>query len=112
MWGHLIVIIAALFLGCGTSRASVSRGQEALVDGFPSEPYPYQRRPGKDGRCSKRAGPPHVILKGGGCWFWMEATAEQCEQAQKEGDYEVLYQGRCYYPMLEVKPKREPTSSF
>jgi hypothetical protein len=50
----LMVIIAALALGCGTVQPSVGPEQETLVDEFPSKPHPYQRRPGKDGRCSTR----------------------------------------------------------
>jgi hypothetical protein len=108
----LMVIIAALAFGCGTVQPSVGPEQETLVDEFPSKPYPYQRRPGKDGRCSTRSGPPTVIVKGGGCWLWVDATPEECAQAQREGEYLVPYQGRCYYPMLEPTPQREPTSSL
>jgi hypothetical protein len=105
---QLTVIIAAFSLGCGTVQHSMEPGREALVDGFPSEPYPQQKRPGKDGRCSNNRGPPAVIIKGGACWVWVVATPEECEQLE---DYAVLYQGKCYYPLFILNPQREPTST-
>jgi len=47
---QLIVIFAALALGCGTLQPSMAPEQEVLADGFP-KPHPAQQRPGKDGKC-------------------------------------------------------------
>jgi hypothetical protein len=108
---YSIAIIAALALGCGSAQHAVGPAQEALVDGFPSKPYPNQRRPGPDGRCGTRAGPPTEIVKGGGCWVSVVVDLSDCEQNSKEGGYFVVHDGRCYYPYFNF-PAREPTSGL
>lgn len=37
---------------------------------------------------------------------------EDCRKAHEEGDYEVPFEGRCYYPVFHLSPEREPTSSL
>jgi hypothetical protein len=104
---HRLVLLAAFLLGCGTTQSTVS--PESRTDGFPSQPYSFQKRPGKDGKCDSR-GPPEVIVRGGGCWEWVTPTPAECEESWKQGAATVLYEGRCYYPIVNIIPKREPTS--
>jgi hypothetical protein len=111
MMRQVLVLTAVLALGCGTAQHSAVP-EQVLVDGFPSEPYRFQKRPGKDGRCDSKRGPPHVIVRGGGCWEWVAPTPEECVQAREQGAATVLYEGRCYYPMVNTIPQREPTSSL
>ncbi len=107
---RVIPMIAALALACGSVQPTVNSGQ-ALVDGFPSKPWPGQRRPGKDGRCPSRHGPPLVIVKGGGCWLSVVVDPADCEAAHSSGNsYLVPFEGHCYYPDFELAPQREPTS--
>lgn len=104
-----LVIIVALATACGAAHLAVVPRQEALIAGFPSKPYSNQHRPGSDGRCGSRFGPPTLIVKGGGCWVSVEMELSDCAQASKEGDYHVVHDGRCYYPLFKL-PVREPTS--
>lgn len=106
-----IAILAALATACGAAQLAVMPRQEALIAGFPSKPYPNQHRPGPDGRCGTRFGPPTLIVKGGGCWVSVEIDLSDCTQASKEGNYHVVHDGRCYYPLFKL-PVQEPTSSL
>lgn len=108
---RVILIFATLAAGCGSIRTSNAGEPSVLVDGFPAKPWPNQRQPSPDGRCSQH-GPPQVIVVNGGCWVWVEMDLADCEQANKEGEYEVPYQGRCYYPLFKRRSPREPTSSI
>jgi hypothetical protein len=106
-----VIVLAVLALGCGSALSSIA--PEVLSDGFPSKPHPAQQRPGKDGRCRVPLDWPPLptIVKGGGCWVPLDATPEQCAQAQREGGLEVPYEGKCWYPLPRT-PEREPTSSL
>jgi hypothetical protein len=106
-----LLILSMASLACGTAQPAVGPGKEALVDGFPSKPWPGQRRPGKDGRCPGH-GAPFVIVRGGGCWLAIVAEPAACERAHASGtSYLVPFEGHCYYPDFEFSPQREPTSS-
>jgi hypothetical protein len=107
---HLLFILVVLGLACGTVQPGIIPEAPVLVSGFPSKPWPFQVRPGSDGKCPG-GGPPSVIIKGSGCWVWVVGTTEECEATAKENAYFVPYEGRCYYAMLDMA-RREPTSSI
>jgi hypothetical protein len=103
------MLLAALALGCGTVQPTGGVAAiHTLSDGFPSEPYEYQLRPGRDGRCSRTTPPPTIILRGGGCWVNLGWSQADCEAAAKEGQLHVWDGTRCYYPILDPGSRREP----
>jgi hypothetical protein len=106
----ILLFIAALALGCGSSQHLMDPSQGALVDGFPP-PHPGQQRPGKDGKCRVPKGWPEAIVKNGACWVPLDATPEECVQANRKNPYHVLYAGRCWYFLPGDNEKREPTST-
>ncbi len=66
---------------------------------LPPKPFPGQRRPDANGRCTRK---PQVPINGG-CWIKLPVELKDCS----EDGY--VYQGGCYMPV--IPPPRAPTSS-
>jgi hypothetical protein len=108
-----LLLTAALAIGCSAAQHATGSGEEiqqAFTRAFPSEPYEYQLRPGKDGKCSAR--PSSMIVRGGGCWAPLGWSKEKCEAAADSGQLHVFAEGECWYPVLDTRLQREPTSSL
>lgn len=106
-----LLLVTVFVLGCGTAQYAAGPEEKTLVDGFPSKPFSWQKRPGKNGRCDSKLGPPEVIVRGGGCWAWVVPTPEECVEAARQGAATVLEGTRCYYPILNTT-EPVPTSSL
>jgi hypothetical protein len=110
----VLVLIAALALGCGSAQHAMGPGPEALMDGSFPPPLEDQRRPDKAGRCTLPKGwhpeTDRVITRNGGCWVDVKATEAECREAAKTNPYNVWYQGRCWYWLPGREKERQPTS--
>jgi hypothetical protein len=78
-----------------------STQKEPLAQESLPEPRPGQTRPDGKGRCP---GSKQVPINGV-CWVPSSMTAEECV----ENDY-VLFQGKCFGPVLEPPKRLQPTS--
>jgi hypothetical protein len=53
--------LLVLAVGGGAAQYVQSPHTETLTGGFPEQPWPNQRRPGADGRCSNQEGLPERL---------------------------------------------------
>jgi hypothetical protein len=107
---QLIVILAALALGCGTAQSAIGPEQEVLTaDGAPPR-TPTE----KDSWCQPPPGFPLkiMLITDKLCWIELDATQAECAQLKRDERWpHMLHGGRCWF-LQARKPERQPTSSL
>jgi serine/threonine protein kinase len=114
LWNVPPATVPPEHVSASTQQSSASHppdaGAAAVGDTPPTEPQaptlpelrPGQTRPNEKGRCPGR----RQVPINGGCWMPSSMPAEEC--VENDG---VLFQGKCYGPVLSPPKKPQPTSS-